>query len=122
RPGLVEDAELQEAGAVPSPVAATAWTLPAGDPGDLPAVREGRAAVQDAGSQLLTLALAAAPLDGPDERWLDLCAGPGGKAGLLAALARGRGASLRANEISTHRAELVRHTLAGALEAGADVA
>ncbi len=122
RPGLVEDTELQEAGAVPSPVAPTAWTLPAGDPGDLPAVREGRAAVQDAGSQLLTLALAAAPLDGPDERWLDLCAGPGGKAGLLAALARARGASLRANEISAHRAELVRHTLAGALEAGADVA
>ena len=27
------------------------------------------------------------PLDGPDERWLDGCAGPGGKAALLAALA-----------------------------------
>ena len=33
-----------------------------------------------------------APLDGPDERWLDLCAGPGGKAALLAALAAERGA------------------------------
>ena len=29
----------------------------------------------------------------PDQRWLDLCAGPGGKAALLAALAAGRGAA-----------------------------
>ena len=121
RPGLVTPAELEDAGARPSPLAATAWTLPSGDPGDLPPVRDGRAAVQDAGSQLLTLALAAAPLEGPDERWLDLCAGPGGKAGLLAALALQRGASLRANEVSDHRARLVRQTLAGAVEAGADV-
>ena len=121
RPGLVDDTALEEAGATPSPVARTAWSLPAGDPGVLSAVRDGRAAVQDAGSQLLTLALAEAPLEGRDERWLDLCAGPGGKAGLLAALALERGASLRANEVSAHRAELVRHTLQGALDAGAKV-
>ncbi|AXH95099.1 RsmB/NOP family class I SAM-dependent RNA methyltransferase [Ornithinimicrobium avium] len=121
RPGLVEDAALVGAGAQPSPVAPTAWTLPGGDPGVLSGVRDGRIAVQDAGSQLLTLALAQAPLDGPDRRWLDLCAGPGGKAGLLAALALQRGASLRANEVAPHRAELVRHTLRAALEAGADV-
>lgn len=121
RPGLVEDEELLAAGAEPSPVASTAWTLPQGDPGQLDAVRDGRVAVQDAGSQLLTLALASAPLDGPDERWLDLCAGPGGKAGLLAALAAQRGASLRANEVSPHRAELVRHTLVGSVHAGARV-
>ena len=48
-----------------------------GDPGEVPAVAEGRAGVQDEGSQLVALALAAAPLDGRDERWLDLCAGPG---------------------------------------------
>ncbi|GAA5163436.1 RsmB/NOP family class I SAM-dependent RNA methyltransferase [Ornithinimicrobium tianjinense] len=122
RPGLVADAALEEAGATPSPVAPTAWSLPAGDPGVLSSVRDGRAAVQDAGSQLLTLALAEAPLEGRDERWLDLCAGPGGKAGLLAALALQRGASLRANEVTPHRAELVRHTLQGALDAGARVA
>ncbi|MFX0538760.1 RsmB/NOP family class I SAM-dependent RNA methyltransferase [Ornithinimicrobium sp. Y1847] len=121
RPGLVEPDALEQAGAEPSPVAPTAWTLPAGDPGVLSAVRDGRVAVQDAGSQLLTLALADAPLEGTDERWLDLCAGPGGKAGLLAALALGRGASLRANEVSAHRAELVRNTLTGAIDAGADV-
>ena len=121
RPGLVDDAELEQAGARPSPVAPTAWILPGGDPGDLAAVREGRAAVQDAGSQLVTLALADAPLEGTDERWLDLCAGPGGKAGLLAALATARGAHLRANEVSPHRAELVRHTLEGPVRGGADV-
>ncbi|MGC5585773.1 RsmB/NOP family class I SAM-dependent RNA methyltransferase [Ornithinimicrobium sp. W1665] len=121
RPGLVEDEELREAGAHPSPTARTAWTLPSGDPGALAAVRDGRVAVQDAGSQLLTLALADAPIEGPDARWLDLCAGPGGKAGLLAALAHGRGAHLRANEISPHRAELVRQTLRSVVEAGARV-
>lgn len=119
RPGLVDPSALEDAGAVPSPVAPTAWTLPSGDPGVLSAVRDGRVAVQDAGSQLLTLALVEAPLEGRDERWLDLCAGPGGKAGLLAALALRRGATLRANEVAPHRAELVRHTLQAALAAGA---
>lgn len=121
RPGLVEDDALEGAGAEPSPTARTAWTLPGGDPGVLAGVRDGRIAVQDAGSQLLTLALADAPLEGRDERWLDLCAGPGGKAGLLAALALQRGASLRANEVAPHRAELVRHTLQAAVDAGAQV-
>ncbi len=58
-----------------------------GEPGAIDAVRDGRAGVQDEGSQLVALALANAPLDGPDRRWLDGCAGPGGKAALLAALA-----------------------------------
>ena len=121
RPGLVDEEELRDAGARPAAIASTAWTLASGDPGDIAAVREGRAAVQDAGSQLLTLALVDAPVEGTDERWLDLCAGPGGKAGLLAALALQRGATLRANELSSHRAELVRHTLRGAVAAGAQV-
>jgi 16S rRNA (cytosine967-C5)-methyltransferase len=85
-----------------------------GSPGDVPAVAEGRAGVQDEGSQLVTHVLATAPIDGADERWLDLCAGPGGKAALLAALAAPRGARLVANEVQPHRAELVRRALAGA--------
>lgn len=121
RPGLGAEDELRAAGARPLAVARTAWSLPGGDPGELTAVREGRAAVQDAGSQLLTLALADIPVEGPDSRWLDLCAGPGGKAGLLAALALERGATLHANEVSTHRAELVRRTLSAAVDAGARV-
>jgi 16S rRNA (cytosine967-C5)-methyltransferase len=83
-----------------------------GSPSDVPAVAEGRAGVQDEGSQLVAHALAAAPLDGPDARWLDLCAGPGGKAALLAGLAASRGARLVANERQPHRAELVRRALA----------
>jgi 16S rRNA (cytosine967-C5)-methyltransferase len=85
-----------------------------GDPGAVPALAEGRAGVQDEGSQLVAVALAEAPLDGPDRWWLDLCAGPGGKAALLAALAAGRGARLVAAELQPHRADLVRRTLAGA--------
>ncbi|WP_281252472.1 transcription antitermination factor NusB, partial [Lentzea kentuckyensis] len=59
----------------------------AGDPGDLEPVRERLAHVQDEGSQLCALALTRAPIEGgdnggTDDRWLDLCAGPGGKAAL----------------------------------------
>ncbi|GEL93514.1 RsmB/NOP family class I SAM-dependent RNA methyltransferase [Cellulomonas composti] len=117
RPGLVEGADLlAEAGdeATAGAVAPDAVVLRGGDPGRLPAVRSGAAAVQDEGSQLVTLALAAAPLDGPDERWLDLCAGPGGKAGLLAALAGRQGARLVANEVQPHRARLVEQALRAA--------
>ncbi|MGI5483862.1 RsmB/NOP family class I SAM-dependent RNA methyltransferase [Streptomyces lavendofoliae] len=84
-----------------------------GEPGAIDAVREGRAGVQDEGSQLVALALANAPLDGPDARWLDGCAGPGGKAALLGALAAGRGATLLASEKQPHRARLVDRALTG---------
>ena len=116
RPGLASVEELVESGAEASPLSPVGAVLPGGDPGAVTAVREGRAAVQDEGSQLLALALAAVPVeaDGP-EQWLDLCAGPGGKAGLLAALALQAGADLTANEVSEHRSELVRQTLRPAL-------
>jgi 16S rRNA (cytosine967-C5)-methyltransferase len=114
RPGRAGLQELLEAGAGPGRWSPYAATLPSGDPGRIPAVREGRAAVQDEGSQLVALALAGAPLEGDDRRWLDLCAGPGGKAALLGALARERGARLLAVEVAPHRAGLVRRT------AGAD--
>ncbi len=82
-----------------------------GDPGKLDAVREGLAGVQDEGSQLVARALSLAPLDGPDTgRWLDLCAGPGGKAALLGALAEFDGAHVDAVEPTPHRADLVSKT------------
>jgi 16S rRNA (cytosine967-C5)-methyltransferase len=84
-----------------------------GEPGAIEAVRDGRAGVQDEGSQLVAIALANAPVEGSDERWLDGCAGPGGKAALLGALAAGRGASLLAAEKQPHRARLVERALAG---------
>ncbi|WP_030382398.1 MULTISPECIES: RsmB/NOP family class I SAM-dependent RNA methyltransferase [unclassified Streptomyces] len=84
-----------------------------GEPGAVEAVREGRAGVQDEGSQLVALALANAPVEGRDELWLDGCAGPGGKAALLAALAAERGAALVAAEKQPHRAGLVAKALHG---------
>ncbi|TDC18444.1 rRNA cytosine-C5-methyltransferase [Streptomyces sp. 8K308] len=84
-----------------------------GEPGAVEAVREGRAGVQDEGSQLVAMALANAPLTGPDRRWLDGCAGPGGKAALLGALAAERGAALVAAERQPHRARLVARALDG---------
>ncbi len=85
--------------------------LASGDPGDLEPVREGLAAVQDEGSQLIARAVVEAPLDGPDGgRWLDLCAGPGGKAALMGALARIDAAHVDAVEVSPHRAKLVEKT------------
>ncbi|HEY8717316.1 RsmB/NOP family class I SAM-dependent RNA methyltransferase [Pengzhenrongella sp.] len=115
RPGLVDLADLvdQTRGAgTTGRWTSTAVVLSGGDPGMVPAVRDGRAGVQDEGSQLVTLALAAAPLDGGrDERWLDLCAGPGGKAALLGALAYERGARLVANEVLPHRVRLVANAL-----------
>lgn len=111
-PGRCEVAELQARGAVAGRWAATAAVLPGGDPGQVPAVAEGRARVQDEGSQLVALALAGAP--GPQGAWLDACAGPGGKAALLAALAQQRGTVLVAGEPQPHRARLVRDALARA--------
>lgn len=116
RPGLGAEPEIRDAGALPHPAVPTAFELPGGDPGALAPVRDGRAAVQDAGSQAVALTLAAAELDGTDRHWLDLCAGPGGKAGLLAAVAIERGADLIANDVSEHRAELIRGTIRPVLE------
>jgi len=115
RPGqLGRDELLAEAGPAGStgPWSPYAVALSEGDPGALAAVRAGRAGVQDEGSQLCATALAAAAVVGSDRRWLDLCAGPGGKAALLAGLAAERGATLVAVEKAPHRARLVAQALA----------
>ncbi|HET9945371.1 MAG TPA: transcription antitermination factor NusB, partial [Actinomycetes bacterium] len=57
RPGRATVAELVAGGARASNLSPYAAILPGGDPGDLTAVREGRAGVQDEGSQLVALAL-----------------------------------------------------------------
>ena len=84
-----------------------------GDPARVPGVTAGRLRVQDEGSQLAALALSRSSAIRPGERWLDLCAGPGGKAALLAAEAAQGGATLVANELVPARAGLVRKALAG---------
>jgi len=83
-----------------------------GDPARWPVVQTGHARVQDEGSQLAALALSRARPPAAGERWLDMCAGPGGKAALLAAEAAAAGVTLVANEILPVRAELVRSALA----------
>jgi 16S rRNA (cytosine967-C5)-methyltransferase len=114
RPGRISAADLAaETGGEPGRYSPYAVYLPGGAPGELPAVADGRAHVQDEGSQLVALALATAALDGPDRRWLDLCAGPGGKAALLGALAAQRGAEVHAVEAAPHRAALVEQAVRG---------
>jgi 16S rRNA (cytosine967-C5)-methyltransferase len=84
-----------------------------GDPHDMEPVRERFAGVQDEGSQLCAVALTRPELTGSDERWLDLCAGPGGKAALIGALAGLSGATLDAVEKAPHRARLVSNITEG---------
>jgi 16S rRNA (cytosine967-C5)-methyltransferase len=116
RPGRISrDELLEQAGHEARPGALSPYAVDlgaGGAPGDIPAVREGRAAVQDEGSQLAALIVAQAPIDGPDERWLDTCAGPGGKAALLGGLLPG-GGRLVAADRAHHRAVLARSALRG---------
>ncbi|MDQ1547110.1 MAG: rRNA (cytosine967-C5)-methyltransferase [Actinomycetota bacterium] len=103
---------VEELDAYASPFSPVGATVDRGDPSRLDAVRHGTARVQDEGSQLAALALSRARPIEPGERWLDLCAGPGGKAALLAAEAALGGATLLANELIPARAQLVRNALA----------
>jgi 16S rRNA (cytosine967-C5)-methyltransferase len=138
-PGIGSLDEALEIGATPGELVEGSALSSGGDLGRLASVRDGSTRVQDVGSQLVARAMAAVDLGtgpgaesgagpgtktstAPDgdagtegesagERWLDLCAGPGGKAALLAALARQQGAHLLANESAPHRAKLVRQAL-----------
>ncbi|HEY0403338.1 MAG TPA: transcription antitermination factor NusB [Blastococcus sp.] len=102
---------VEESGGEPGPWSPFAVRLHGGDPGRLPSVRSGAAAVQDEGSQLAALLLTRAPLEGSDAAWLDMCAGPGGKTGLLAAV-RPDGVRITAADRAAHRAELVQQAVA----------
>lgn len=115
RPGLLSAAELAEqTGGTVGRYSPYAVYLGDGDPGGVAAVRDGRALVQDEGSQLVARALTLAPLDGPDAgRWLDLCAGPGGKTALLAALGQPSGTTVTAVEPAPRRAELIEQNTSG---------
>ena len=81
-----------------------------GNPGSLDLIKARKIGVQDEGSQLVAEVFAKAA-DGSS--WLDLCAGPGGKAALLSSIARQRGIKFTANEISAARAELVGQVVHG---------
>lgn len=106
-------ARLAEAGveAASGELSRLAVRISAAAPSTLPEVATGAAGVQDEGSQVVALALADAAVEGSDQRWLDLCAGPGGKAAVLAAEVARRGGRLTAVELHPHRAALVRSAL-----------
>jgi 16S rRNA (cytosine967-C5)-methyltransferase len=111
--------EIMPAGAEPGRWSPYAFTLQSGDPA--PLIESGAAAVQDEASQLAAIAVTRAPVApraGEAERWLDLCAGPGGKSRLLYGLAAASGATLVAAELHPHRAALVAEALARASRAG----
>lgn len=91
-----------------------AATLSHGKPGDIPEIRNHSAGVQDEGSQLVALALTQVPVEGPETQWLDMCAGPGGKAAILAGVSGERGIAFTAIEPTPVRADLVRKSIAGA--------
>jgi len=120
-PGISEPAELTvgDDEPTPAPLSPFGVIMPGGDPGAIPAVADGRAFVQDEASQLVALALALAHADpsspadptsptSPTGPWLDLCAGPGGKAALLAGLAgqASPGTHLIGADLRPHRAAL----------------
>jgi 16S rRNA (cytosine967-C5)-methyltransferase len=112
RPGRMVPRELWDVpGVEPGRWSPLAGTLVSGTPESLEWVRDGRAGVQDEGSQLVALALTRAEVSGADESWLDMCAGPGGKAAILEGTALERGAHLTAVEQHAHRADLVAASL-----------
>ncbi|WP_426007158.1 RsmB/NOP family class I SAM-dependent RNA methyltransferase [Paenarthrobacter sp. NyZ202] len=113
-PGLGSLEEALEHGAAAGELVEDSALSAGGDLGRLESVRKGTTRIQDVGSQLVARAVAAVAVEtaSPEgEKWLDLCAGPGGKAALLAALAHRDGATLLANEPAPHRAKLVQQAL-----------
>lgn len=108
-PGLSTIEDLENIGGEPttySPYGAH-WK---GNPGALDLIKARKIGVQDEGSQLVASVFAAASAG---ENWLDMCAGPGGKAALLSNIARQRGITFTANEVSAVRADLVRQVVNG---------
>lgn len=85
--------------------------LGSGDPAKLPEVQTGYARVQDQGSQLAALVLSRANSIESGEKWADFCAGPGGKAALLAAEASNGSAHISCFEVAEHRTKLVETAL-----------
>jgi 16S rRNA (cytosine967-C5)-methyltransferase len=104
-PGFSSVNDLTEFGnpGIASPIAIELAVTPS----SVPEIQSGLARVQDQGSQLAVLALLEADIKTADALWLDMCAGPGGKAALMSAIAKQRSIPFVANEVSPHRAKLV---------------
>ena len=93
------------------------WTahgvLSAKMPGAYQAIKERRAGVQDRGSQLVAQIFLNTAEQGEGLSWLDMCAGPGGKAAAIFSALRVDRPEDRftANEPIEHRARLVSHVI-----------
>jgi 16S rRNA (cytosine967-C5)-methyltransferase len=98
-------AALERAGVASTPgaVHAESLVLAGGSPSELPGFQLGWFAVQDQASSFVVSALGARP----GERVVDVCAGPGGKAGHLACVVSPGGVTVAA-DVSPIRAALVR--------------
>jgi len=110
-PGRSSSAEFIELGATPTNYSEHGFKYN-GVPSSLEAVRHRRAGVQDEGSQLVAEIFARAASE--NDNWLDLCAGPGGKAALLSGIAKESGITFSANEVSAARAKLIEQVIGGA--------
>jgi len=110
-PGLSSQTDLIDIGAEPTPYSPYGATFD-GSPSSLDLVINRKVGVQDEGSQLVAEIFAKASMK--QGSWLDLCAGPGGKAALLTSIAKSKGIEFSANEISEVRAKLVRQVVQGA--------
>jgi 16S rRNA (cytosine967-C5)-methyltransferase len=107
-PGRSSQAELIELGGTPTAFSKYGIKFD-GIPNTLEPVRRRRSGVQDEGSQLVAEIFSSVAAN--SQRWLDLCAGPGGKAALLSSIAQEAGKDFTANELSQPRAELVRQVV-----------
>jgi 16S rRNA (cytosine967-C5)-methyltransferase len=107
-PGRSSQEELVELGGIPTEFSKYGIKFD-GVPNTLEPVRRRRSGVQDEGSQLVAEIFSKVAVN--SQRWLDLCAGPGGKAALLSSIALEAGKNFTANEISQPRAELVRQVV-----------
>jgi 16S rRNA (cytosine967-C5)-methyltransferase len=108
-PGFSTQQDLVDIGGEPtdfSPYGAH-WK---GNPGALDLIKARKIGVQDEGSQLVAEVFSKVAAG---SSWLDLCAGPGGKAALLSSIARQRDIRFTANEVSAARAVLVTQVVHG---------
>ena len=108
-PGLSTQQDLVDIGGEPTEFSpyGVHWK---GNPGALDLIKARKIGVQDEGSQLVAQVFSKVATG---SSWLDLCAGPGGKAALLSSIARERAITFTANEISQARAELVKQVVHG---------
>ena len=109
-PGISTQMDLIDVGAEPTEFSLYGghWK---GNPGSLDLIKSRKIGVQDEGSQLVAQIFSEVAKPGS---WLDMCAGPGGKAALLSALSAGKESIFTANEISQARSELVKQVVNGA--------